>query len=165
MPAMPERRKHVTAHTDGSCETQTGHGGWAYLLEYRGHRRSASGYEADTTNNRMELTAAVRALEALSEPCAVTIVTDSQYLKKAFTDRWLDTWQRNGWRTASRQPVKNQDLWRRLLELGERHDVRWRWTRGHAGNARNVHVDRLALTARRERRGSEDRATQPSDRD
>jgi ribonuclease HI len=144
-------RKHVTVHTDGSCETETGHGGWAYLLEYGTHRKSASGYESGTTNNRMELTAAVRALEALHEPCTVTIVTDSQYLKKAFTDRWLEGWQRNGWRTASKQSVKNQDLWRRLLELTDVHDVRWTWTRGHAGHAANETVDRLALAARKAR--------------
>jgi ribonuclease HI len=144
-------QKHVTVHTDGSCETETGHGGWAYLLQYGAHSKSASGYESGTTNNRMELTAAVRALEALNEPCTVTIVTDSQYLKKAFTDRWLDAWQRNGWRTASKQPVKNQDLWRRLLELTAHHEVRWTWTRGHAGHAANETVDRLALAARRAR--------------
>lgn len=148
---MPKPTKHVTVHTDGSCETQTGHGGWAYLLEYGGHQRVASDYEADTTNNRMELTAAVRALEALSEPCSVTVVTDSQYLKKAFTHGWLDTWQRNGWRTAGKQPVKNQDLWRRLLELTAIHDVQWTWTKGHAGHDANEAVDRLALAARRAR--------------
>lgn len=157
MPPMPTRRKHVTVHTDGSCETQTGDGGWAYLLDYRGKQRSASGFEADTTNNRMELTAAVRALEALTEPCTVEIVTDSQYLKKAFTDGWLVTWQGNGWRTASRQSVKNRDLWERLLELTGTHQVTWRWTRGHAGHDENERVDGLALRARRERRGSVDR--------
>jgi len=156
MPPMPKRRKHVTVHTDGSCETQTGDGGWAYLLEYKGKERSASGFESDTTNNRMELTAAVRALEALTEPCTVEIVTDSQYLKKAFTDGWLVAWQRNGWRTAARQSVKNRDLWERLLELTGTHEVTWSWTRGHAGHDANERVDGLALRARRERRGSVD---------
>jgi ribonuclease HI len=146
-------RKHVVIHTDGSCETQTGDGGWGYLLAYGDIRRRASGYEPNTTNNRMELTGAVQALEALSEPCRVTLVTDSQYLKKAFTDGWLSTWQRNGWRTASRQPVKNKDLWLRLLELTALHDVNWEWTRGHAGQSENELVDDLALTARRTRRG------------
>jgi ribonuclease HI len=146
---MSSPRKHVTVHTDGSCETRTRHGGWAYLLDYGGKRRVASDYEADTTNNRMELTAAVRALEALTEPCDVTVITDSEYLEKAFTNGWLDTWQRNGWRTSGRQPVKNQDLWRRLLELSARHRVTWRWTRGHAGDDANETVDRLALAARR----------------
>ena len=109
-------RKLVEVWTDGSCDTASGHGGWAFLLRYGEHSMSASGYEANTTNNRMELTAAVRALEELNEPCRVRLVTDSQYLKKAFTDGWLAKWQRNGWRTASKQPVKNRDLWERLLE-------------------------------------------------
>jgi ribonuclease HI len=99
----------------------------------------------------MELTAAVRALEALHEPCLVTIVTDSQYLKKAFTDGWLTKWQRNGWQTANREPVKNRDLWERLLALTETHKVSWTWTRGHAGHSKNEQVDRLALQARRGR--------------
>lgn len=149
MPETKVETKHVTVHTDGSCETQTREGGWAYLLEYGEHVREESGHEADTTNNRMELTAAVRALEALKEPCTVTLVTDSQYLKKAFTDGWLTKWQRNGWRTASKEPVKNKDLWLRLLELTAVHDVRWRWTRGHAGHHANERVNDLALAARR----------------
>lgn len=142
-------RKHVTIHTDGSCDTGSGDGGWAYLIRYGSSERTESGFEAGTTNNRMELTAAVQALEALSEPCRVDLVTDSEYLKRAFSDRWLERWQRNGWRTASRAPVKNQDLWRRLLELTERHEVDWRWTRGHAGQQENERVDRMALQARR----------------
>lgn len=145
--------KHVIIYTDGSCETQTGDGGWGFLLVYGDVRRRASGFEPDTTNNRMELTGAVRALEALSEPCRVTLVTDSQYLKKAFTDGWLRSWQRNGWRTAGKQPVKNKDLWLRLLELTNVHEVDWEWTRGHAGHAENEAVDDLALTARRTRKG------------
>ena len=152
MPAMAEPRKRVTAYTDGSCETRTGEGGWAYLLLYNGARKRASGYEPGTTNNRMELTAAVRARAALREPCRVTLVTDSQYLKKAFTDGWLETWQRNGWRTASRSPVKNQDLWQELLRLTGYHQVDWSWTRGHAGHAENEEVDAMALAARRQRR-------------
>lgn len=145
-------RPQVTVYTDGSCDTTSGRGGWAYLLDHDGHRKQASGFEAGTTNNRMELTAAVRALEALTKPCEVRIVTDSEYLKRAFTDGWLEKWQRNGWRTASRQPVKNQDLWQRLLELTAVHDVTWTWTRGHAGHEENEIVDRLALKARREGR-------------
>ncbi len=145
-------RKHVTIWTDGSCDTTSGDGGWAYLLRYGNHERSDSAYEGSTTNNRMELTAAVRALEALKEPCAVTLVTDSQYLRKAFTDGWLDTWQRNGWKTSAKQPVKNQDLWLRLLELTEQHQVDWRWTKGHDGHIENEQVDKLALRARRTRR-------------
>ena len=145
--------KQVEIFTDGSCDTTTGRGGWAYLIRYKGATRVASGFEPGTTNNRMELTAAVEALEALTEPCEVRLVTDSQYVKKAFTDGWLDTWQRNGWKTSNRKPVKNQDLWRRLLELSGRHDVTWSWTRGHAGHEENERVDRLALDARRSGRG------------
>lgn len=141
--------RKVQAFTDGSCDTGTRRGGWAYLLKYGDKSKQASGFEADTTNNRMELTAAVRALGALTQRCAVTIVTDSEYLKKAFTDGWLKRWQANGWRTAGRQPVKNQDLWETLLELESRHAVSWSWTKGHAGHEENELVDTLALTARR----------------
>src|SRR5690606_23975727 len=138
------------AYTDGSCDTASRRGGWAYRLEHGDSSKTASGFEADTTNNRMELTAAVRALEALTEPCTVTLVTDSEYLKKAFTDGWLRKWQANGWRTASRQPVKNQDLWLALLAQTVRHEVSWSWTKGHAGHPQNEEVDRLALQARRQ---------------
>ncbi len=145
--------KHVEIFTDGSCDTQSGRGGWGYLLRYRTEEnaveKTASGFEAATTNNRMELTAAVEALGALKEPCVVTLMTDSQYLKNAFTAGWLTNWQRNGWRTASRQPVKNKDLWLRLLELSSTHELRWTWTKGHAGHTENERVDRLALEARR----------------
>lgn len=141
----------VTAYTDGSCDTASGHGGWAYLLQRGEERATGSGYAPGTTNNRMELTAAVRALEALGEPSDVTIVTDSEYLKKAFTDGWLAKWQRTGWRTAGRQPVKNRDLWEELLRLTRLHRVRWTWTRGHAGHPENELVDELALAARRTR--------------
>ncbi|HZX00489.1 MAG TPA: ribonuclease HI [Trueperaceae bacterium] len=147
--------EHVTVYTDGSCDTVSGRGGWAFLIERDGLHTKASGFESGTTNNRMELTAAVKALEALVQPSKVRIVTDSEYLKKAFTDGWLDRWQSNGWRTASRQPVKNQDLWQRLLELTTVHDVTWAWTRGHAGHEQNEIVDSLALSARRLGRGTE----------
>ncbi len=150
-------KKQVTIWTDGSCETATGEGGWAYLLAWNSSGRKVSGYEAGTTNNRMELTAAVRALEALTEPCQVRIVTDSQYLKNAFTNGWLTNWQRNGWKTAGRQPVRNRDLWERLLELTSLHDVSWGWTRGHSGHTENELVDSLARRARRPRRGSDER--------
>lgn len=145
-------RKNVTIWTDGSCDTGSGDGGWGYLMRHEEHVRSDSAYEAGTTNNRMELTAAVEALRALKEPCAVTLVTDSQYLKKAFTDGWLNTWQRNGWLTAARKPVKNRDLWEELLALTRHHAVDWAWTRGHSGHTENEAVDRLALDARRSRK-------------
>jgi len=141
--------KQVTVFTDGSCDTGSGRGGWAYLLKHGTKSKQASGFEANTTNNRMELTAAVKALEALTQRSSVSIVTDSEYLKKAFTDGWLTRWQANGWRTAGRQSVKNQDLWQRLIELESRHVVSWTWTKGHAGHAENELVDTLALTARR----------------
>lgn len=147
--SQSKKAKHVCIHTDGSCNTASGDGGWGYLLTFGGARKQASGYEAGTTNNRMELTAAVRALEALTEPCRVTLVTDSQYLKRAFTDDWLGKWRCNGWQTSSKQPVKNKDLWLRLLELAKVHDLRWKWTKGHAGHTENELVDSLALTARK----------------
>lgn len=141
--------KHVTVFTDGSCDTGSRRGGWAYLLRHGTKTKQASGFEPDTTNNRMELTAAVRALEALTQPCAVSIVTDSEYLKRAFTDGWLKRWQANGWRTAGRLGVKNRDLWERLIELERKHEVSWTWTKGHAGHQENELVDSLALAARR----------------
>ena len=144
---MAMKRVHV--YTDGSCNTQAGDGGWAYLLVCGEARKKATGFEADTTNNRMELTAAVKALAALKEPCQVTLTTDSQYLKRAFTDGWLENWQRNGWRTAAKKPVKNKDLWLELLTLSARHELTWAWTRGHVGHAENELVDDLALQARK----------------
>ncbi len=149
--------KEVTAYTDGSCETQTGEGGWAFYLRMGAHARQMSGYEPGTTNNRMELTAAVKAMETLTEPCRITLVTDSQYLKNAFTAGWLANWQRNGWRTAGKQPVKNRDLWERLLKESARHELHWKWTRGHAGQRENELVDTLAQTARKQRRGVDER--------
>ncbi len=128
-------------------------------MQFGEYVRETSGYEAGTTNNRMELTAAVMGLETLTEPCEVTIVTDSQYLKNAFTAGWLDNWQRNGWKTAGKAPVKNKDLWLRLLEQSRRHELKWKWTRGHAGHAENEIVDSLALRARKSRQGSDRRLT------
>lgn len=152
-------RKHVQVWTDGSCETQTGDGGWAYLLRHNSHELAEAGHETATTNNRMELTAAVKALASLTEACDVTLTTDSQYLKKAFTEGWLTRWLRNGWRTASREPVKNQDLWQELLVLTERHQVKWSWTRGHSGHLENETVDKLALNARKEQRPFKSRSS------
>ncbi len=150
--------KQVTIFTDGSCETRSGDGGWAYLIRFGNEERHVSGFHAKTTNNRMELTAAVEALSALTEPCRVKLVTDSQYLKNAFTAGWLANWQRNGWRTASRQPVKNRDLWELLLKLTASHEVQWSWTRGHSGHRENELVDSLALAARKGRKGVDRRA-------
>ncbi len=142
-------KKKVDLYTDGSCDTGTRRGGWAYLLVYNGVRQQAAGFEADTTNNRMELSAAVRGLERLKESCCVTLTTDSQYLRRAFTDGWLNTWQRNGWQTSAKKPVKNKDLWLELLALAAVHELAWAWIKGHAGHAENELVDALALQARK----------------
>ncbi len=149
MDVTQPKQPKLEIFTDGSCDTVSGRGGWGYLLRCGAQQQTASGFAADTTNNRMELTAAVEALSALKKPCTVTIITDSQYLKNAFTAGWLKNWQRNGWKTASKQPVKNKDLWLRLLTLSATHDLSWSWTKGHAGHAENEIVDKLALQARR----------------
>ncbi|MBC6934981.1 MAG: ribonuclease HI, partial [Chloroflexi bacterium] len=124
-----------------------GPGGWAALLIFGEHQKEISGGERCTTNNRMELTAACAALEALNRPCAVTLYTDSTYLKNGIT-QWMPKWIKNGWRTADKKPVANQDLWERLHAAARRHDITWKWTRGHAGNPENERVDRLATAAR-----------------
>ena len=148
LPPFPTPRRHldlktVTIHTDGGCDGNPGPGGWAAVLEHAGRRRELSGGDPATTNNRMELTAAIEALAALREPCAVTLWTDSQYLREGVT-RWLSQWKRRGWRTAAKQPVKNADLWRRLDALTDPHRVAWRWLKGHAGHAPNERCDDLA---------------------
>lgn len=136
----------VKAFTDGACLGNPGPGGWGALLRYGGRERELSGAEASTTNNRMELMAAIAALEALTRDCSVDLYTDSKYVQQGVGE-WLPRWQANGWRTASRQPVKNQDLWERLAAAKARHDVRWHWVRGHAGHVENERVDVLARTA------------------
>jgi ribonuclease HI len=140
----------VTIFTDGGCVGNPGPGGWAALLQYGANEKELSGRFRQTTNNRMELRAAIEALEALKRPCAVELYTDSQYLRDGIT-QWIHTWQRNGWRTGDKKPVKNQDLWRRLLVAVERHQpaggVEWCWLKGHAGDPRNERVDQLANLA------------------
>jgi ribonuclease HI len=138
--------KQVQVITDGSCLGNPGPGGWACILRYGKHEREMSGGEPATTNNRMELTAAIRALEALCEACQVEVVTDSEYVKNGIT-QWLEGWKRKGWRTASKQPVKNQDLWIELDRQAARHQVRWTWTKGHADHAGNNRCDELARQA------------------
>ena len=140
--------KTVTVHTDGSCLGNPGPGGWAAILEFKGKTLEISGGELETTNNRMELMAAIGALEALKEPCEVILVTDSKYVQHAFTKHWLDGWQKNGWITSAKQPVKNRELWERLLELSKTHKVVWSWTKGHVGHALNERADKLANLAR-----------------
>ena len=143
-------KPRVTIFCDGACSPNPGLGGWGAVLlsEKHGARKEISGAEAATTNNRMELTAAIRALESLKRPCVVELFTDSQYVRNAFAEGWLDKWQRNGWKSAGRKPVLNEDLWRRLIELGAVHEIRWNWVRGHADNEHNNRADQLAVAAR-----------------
>jgi len=138
--------KRVVIHTDGACSGNPGPGGWGAILEWDGHRREIKGGDPHTTNNRMELTAAIAALEALKRPCAVELHTDSQYLRNGITE-WIHGWKRNGWRTAGKKPVKNIDLWQRLETALARHDVSWHWVRGHAGHDLNERADELAREA------------------
>ena len=136
--------KQVEIYTDGACSGNPGPGGWAAILIYRDKRAELSGYEARTTNNRMELMAAIRGRSALKEPCDVRLFSDSTYLVNAFEKGWLDNWQRRNWLTAAKKPVENQDLWRELLELTRTHSVAWIKVRGHADNAGNNRCDELA---------------------
>ena len=133
----------VTIFTDGACSGNPGPGGWGAILRWSGHERELSGGEEHTTNNRMELMGAISALEALNRPCTVDMHTDSQYLRLGIT-QWIHGWKKNGWRTADKKPVKNADLWQRLEAAIERHDVRWHWVRGHAGDELNERADALA---------------------
>ncbi|HSR83741.1 MAG TPA: ribonuclease HI [Streptosporangiaceae bacterium] len=142
-PADPARGS-VEIYTDGACSGNPGPGGWGVVLTYGGHTKELSGGEATpTTNNRMELMAAIRALESLSRRSTVRLHTDSVYVRNGVTS-WLPKWKRNGWKTASRQPVKNEDLWRRLDTAAGRHDVQWLWVKGHAGDPGNERADALA---------------------
>jgi ribonuclease HI len=138
--------KHVTIHTDGGCSGNPGPGGWAAVLEYSTHRRELSGGDRHTTNNRMELTAAIEALRALKEPCLVEFYTDSQYLRRGITE-WIAQWKQRNWQTSARQPVKNDDLWRQLDALTKPHKIDWRWVKGHAGHDGNERCDQLAREA------------------
>ncbi|HET20230.1 MAG TPA: ribonuclease HI [Chromatiales bacterium] len=133
----------VEAWTDGACRGNPGPGGWGAILRTQGHEKQLWGGEAHTTNNRMELTAAIRALEALKRPCHVRITTDSQYVKKGITE-WLPNWKRRGWKTADNKPVKNDDLWKELDAMSSRHQVEWAWVRGHVGHPENELADQLA---------------------
>jgi ribonuclease HI len=143
MTAEPTRGV-VEIYTDGACSGNPGPGGWGAVLSYGGRSKELSGGEAaPTTNNRMELMAAIQALESLKRPSKVRLHTDSSYLRNGITG-WLASWKRNGWRTASRQPVKNEDLWRRLDAAAAKHEVQWLWVRGHAGNPGNERADALA---------------------
>jgi ribonuclease HI len=135
--------KKITIHTDGACLGNPGPGGWAALLSNGEVTREIHGGEPDTTNNRMEMTAAIAGLSALKEPCQVSLTTDSEYLRLGIT-QWIKNWVRNGWRTAARKPVKNADLWQQLQQLVEIHQVKWFWVKGHAGHPENERCDELA---------------------
>lgn len=140
----------VEIYTDGACSGNPGPGGWGAVLRYGGHTRQVyGGHPGPTTNNRMELTAAIEALESLTRPVSVRLHTDSTYLRNGITT-WLAGWQRNGWRTAERKPVKNADLWRRLAAVVARHEVQWLWVKGHAGDPGNEQADALANQGMRE---------------
>ena len=138
--------KAVEVHTDGACLGNPGPGGWAALLRYRGKERELSGGEALTTNNRMELMAAIVALETFSEACGITLHTDSQYVRQGITE-WLPGWVRRNWKTSGGDPVKNRDLWERLHAACARHRIDWRWVKGHSGDPDNERVDQLARAA------------------
>ena len=151
--AAPE----VEIYTDGACSGNPGPGGWGAILRYREAEREISGFEPLTTNNRMELTAAIVALEALKRPCGVALYTDSLYLRDGIT-RWLTNWKARGWQTADKKPVKNLDLWQRLDAAAAPHRIAWHWVRGHAGHPENTRADALARGAiARSRDGSDDR--------
>ncbi|MEJ8567608.1 ribonuclease HI [Elongatibacter sediminis] len=138
-----EESEQVEIYTDGACSGNPGPGGWGSVMLFRGHRRELNGGEPDTTNNRMELMAVIRALEALKRPCQVTVYTDSVYVMKGITE-WLEQWKRRGWRTAGRKPVKNVELWQRLEKAVVPHDITWRWVKGHSGVPENERADQLA---------------------
>ncbi len=136
--------KNITAFTDGSCLGNPGSGGWAAILRYADKELTLSGGFAHTTNNRMEIMAAIAALERLKEPCAVELFTDSQYLRHAVEKKWIENWIRNGWKTSEKKDVKNRDLWQRLQIQLDRHRVRFSWVRGHAGHTENERCDSIA---------------------
>ena len=135
--------KRIEIFTDGACRGNPGPGGWGALLRYGDHERELFGGEPDTTNNRMELMAAIRALETLREPCDVDLTTDSEYVRKGISE-WLPAWKARNWKTADRKPVKNADLWQQLEQAAARHTVRWHWVKGHSGHDENERADQLA---------------------
>jgi ribonuclease HI len=135
--------KQVVMYTDGACRGNPGPGGWGTVLRCNGHERRMHGGEAATTNNRMELMAAIQGLETLREPCAVTLFTDSNYVRQGLTE-WLPVWRSRNWRTADKKAVKNQDLWQRLEAAAQRHRIDWRWVKGHSGDEGNDLADQLA---------------------
>jgi ribonuclease HI len=140
---MNNAKEHVEIHADGACKGNPGPGGWGAWLAFGGREKELCGGEALTTNNRMEMTAVIRALEQLKRPCKVKVYTDSAYVQKGMTE-WLQGWKERGWRTADKKPVKNDDLWKQLDSLTSQHDIKWVWVKGHAGHAGNERADTLA---------------------
>lgn len=138
--------KPVEIYTDGACRGNPGPGGWGVLLRYQGREKTLKGGQFNTTNNRMEMMAAISALEALKRRCDVILTTDSKYLRDGIC-RWLPNWKKRDWKTVAREPVKNEDLWRRLDRLATKHNIDWRWVKGHSGHSENERVDRLANQA------------------
>ena len=136
-------KKEVTIYTDGACSGNPGPGGWGAILRFGEHEKELNGGDFETTNNKMELRAAIEALNALKEPCLVNLHTDSQYVKGGITG-WIEGWKRNGWKTSAKKPVKNEELWRALEQARDRHDVSWHWVKGHAGHPDNERADELA---------------------
>ncbi|STY29462.1 ribonuclease HI [Legionella wadsworthii] len=136
----------VKIYTDGACKGNPGPGGWGVLLRYKGQEKTLYGAETHTTNNRMELMAAIKGLEALKRPCAVDLYTDSQYVRQGMTE-WLSNWKKNGWKNSKKDPVKNADLWKILDELASLHQINWHWVKGHSGHVENDLVDALANQA------------------
>ena len=136
-------KEKIEIFTDGACRGNPGPGGWGVLLRYQGKERTLHGGEAETTNNRMELMAAIIGLESLKESCGVILTTDSKYVMSGITD-WINTWKKRGWKTASSKPVKNEDLWRRLDNISQQHEINWQWVKGHSGHRENELVDALA---------------------
>lgn len=139
--------KEVIIYTDGACSYNPGPGGWAAVLIYKGNEKRISGFEPDTTNNRMELSAVLEALKALKEPCSVVVHTDSAYIHNAFERGWIDKWLSNGWKNASKQPVENQDLWKAILQAAQNHKVSYKKVKGHANDKYNNICDELARKA------------------
>lgn len=140
---MTTNKKHVTMYTDGACKGNPGVGGWGVKLQYGEHVKELFGGELETTNNRMEMTAVIAGLKVLKQACIVTVYTDSKYVLQGM-EEWLEGWKARGWKTASKSPVKNVDLWQQLDELVQQHEVSWQWVKGHAGHAGNERADELA---------------------
>ena len=143
---MSDNIKYIEIYTDGACKGNPGMGGWGAILIYKDHVKEISGFESNTTNNIMELTAVIKALESLKEECHIILTTDSNYVKDGITD-WINNWKLNGWKTANKQPVKNKELWIMLDSLSQKHIMDWKWVKGHSGHLENERADQLANEA------------------